>query len=199
MIHPFLTHIISFLIGAIPMGYLLAKLHGIDIQSKGSGNTGATNVARVLGKRTGIITLLADVLKGSIGCAYIVLFSDGNIPEASLATHGFAAVVGHCYSPFLGFKGGKGVATSLGVIFVLSPAASVIVLTSFGLCLWISHYVSLASMFAALSYPIGVWLLAGQSPDPVVFYVSLLFALLVVIRHEQNIKRLRNGEERKFV
>ncbi|MCL4124153.1 UNVERIFIED_CONTAM: hypothetical protein GTU68_012987, partial [Idotea baltica] len=189
---------ISFLIGSIPVGYLLANFSGVDIRSKGSGNTGATNVARVLGRRLGIVTLIADVLKGSLGSALLYFLAGTDVSTASLATHGFAAMLGHCYSPFIGFRGGKGVATSLGVLIVAAPTSSLIVLGTFAIVFKLSRYVSLASISAALSFPLSIWATAGGKPDLTVFFISIMFALVIVIRHEKNIQRLRNGEERRF-
>ena len=198
MIHPFVSHLISFLIGSIPMGYLLAKLRGVDIRSQGSGNIGATNVARVVGKSSGIITLVADIAKGCLGASFLALIPNQEAGIAVMATHGLAAVIGHCYSPFIGFRGGKGVATSLGVFLIISPLTTLIAITSFAFCFKKTKFVSLASIAAALSCPIGFWIIYNRQPNTTAFLVVVLLSLLVVIRHEKNISRLIKGEEKKF-
>lgn len=198
MINPLVSHLISFLIGSIPMGYLLARLRGVDIRKQGSGNIGATNVARVVGKRSGIITLVADIAKGCIGAGFLALIPNHEANLAVMATHGLAAVIGHCYSPFIGFRGGKGVATSLGVFLMISPITTLIAIASFGVCFQKTKFVSLASISAALSCPIVFWLIYNRQPDTTAFLVVVMLSLLVVIRHEKNISRLIKGEEKKF-
>lgn len=195
---PLVTHLISFLIGSIPIGYLIARIHGIDVRKTGSGNTGATNVARAVGKKSGIQTLLGDIAKGVIGCWAIPHLLGGVESEALVASHGFAAILGHCYSPFLSFRGGKGVATSLGVFIVLSPLATVAAVAGFAVVFITSRYVSLASIVAALIHPLALWALSAGIPEPVSLLVSVLTCLLVVSRHEQNIRRLSAGTEMKF-
>ena len=145
---PLVTHLISFLIGSIPIGYLIARIHGIDVRKIGSGNTGATNVARAVGKKSGIQTLLSDIAKGVLGCWAIPHLLGGAESAALVATHGFAAILGHCYSPFLRFRGGKGVATSLGVFIVLSPLATVAAVVGFAAVFTTTKFVSLASIVA---------------------------------------------------
>jgi glycerol-3-phosphate acyltransferase PlsY len=181
-----------YLLGSFPTGLLLAKLKGIDITAQGSGNVGATNVARVVGKRAGVFTLLGDALKGALGVVVAGLFvADSWFPSAAA----FAVVLGHCFSvpPYL--KGGKGVATALGVIAVLYPSSSLVALVTFGAFFGIWKIVSLASIAATLMVP--MWALVTNAPDSV--SVSLIvIATLIVMRHEQNIKRIIEGREPRF-
>jgi len=181
-----------YLLGAFPTGYLLSKLHGINIASQGSGNVGATNVARVLGKRAGILTLLGDVCKGALGVALAgVIVGESWFAGAA----GFAVVLGHCFSipPFL--KGGKGVATALGVISVLYPTSAPVALIVFGAFFGVWKIVSLASIAATLVVP--VWALITNADDAVSFSLMII-AALIVMRHEQNLRRLIEGQEPRF-
>ena len=181
-----------YLLGAFPTGYLLSKLHGINIASQGSGNVGATNVARVLGKRAGILTLLGDVCKGALGVA----LAGAIVGESWFAgAAGFAVVLGHCFSipPFL--KGGKGVATALGVISVLYPTSAPVALIVFGVFFGVWKIVSLASVAATLVVP--VWALITNADDGVSFSLMII-AALIVMRHEQNLRRLIEGREPRF-
>ena len=188
----FISLIPFYLLGAFPTGSLVAKIYGIDITSKGSGNVGATNVARVVGKRAGILTLLGDALKGALGVLIAgLVVGDAWFPGAAAV----AVVLGHCFSvpPYL--RGGKGVATALGVITVLYPSSSIVALVTFGAFFGIWKIVSLASIAATLVVPI--WALVTNAPDTV--SASLIaIAALIVMRHEQNIKRLIEGREPKF-
>lgn len=181
-----------YLLGAFPTGQLIAKVYGVDITSRGSGNVGATNVARVVGKRAGIFTLLGDALKGALG----VVLAGLCVGESWFpGTAALAVVLGHCFSvpPYL--KGGKGVATALGVITVLYPSSSLVALATFGMFFWLWRIVSLASIGATLVVP--MWALVTNAPDAVT--VSLiLIAVVIVMRHEENIKRLIEGREPRF-
>ena len=181
-----------YLLGAFPTGLLIAKVYRIDITSKGSGNVGATNVARVVGKRAGILTLLGDALKGALGVLIAGLFvGDAWFPGAAA----FAVVLGHCFSvpPYL--KGGKGVATALGVITILYPSSSIVALATFGACFGIWKIVSLASIAATLVVP--MWALVTNASDSVSASL-IVIAALIVMRHEQNIRRLIEGREPRF-
>ena len=181
-----------YLLGAFPTGPLIAKVYGVDIASRGSGNVGATNVARVVGKRAGIFTLLGDALKGALG----VVLAGLCVGEAWFpGTAALAVVLGHCFSvpPYL--KGGKGVATALGVITVLYPSSSLVALATFGMFFWLWRIVSLASIGATLLVP--MWALVTNAPD-VVSVSLMLIAVVIVMRHEENIKRLIEGREPRF-
>jgi glycerol-3-phosphate acyltransferase PlsY len=181
-----------YLIGCFPSGRLIASRSGVAIDKQGSGNVGATNVARVLGKKAGLITLLADVGKGMFATALADLVS-GNIEYAALAA--FAAVAGHCFSIPGKMKGGKGVATALGAYLFLSPLTAACGVAIFGLVMVGTRIVSLSSICAALLMPLAGLLL--MVPTPVVFPLAGV-SLLVVYRHHENIVRLIEGREKKF-
>ncbi|MFD2256696.1 glycerol-3-phosphate 1-O-acyltransferase PlsY [Luteolibacter algae] len=230
-----LCPLVAFLMGSIPFGYFIAKSKGIDIRDHGSGNIGATNVFRVIGKKQGLICLFLDALKGFIPVILAVnlvpvLGRDPAIqfelldafqmmppPEQFTAqlVHvitALAAVLGHNYSPWIGFKGGKGIATSAGVIIALMPAAIVLLLIIFLVTLLISRYVALASIVSAISLPILTHLGARfhKTPDGIslweagtwnkpLFFFSLIIGILAVWKHRTNIGRLMSGTESRFV
>jgi glycerol-3-phosphate acyltransferase PlsY len=185
--------IASYLIGAIPTGVVLARaFSGKDIRQEGSGNIGATNVTRVLGKKLGALTLVGDLLKGFLPVwvgSYLV--SSLNV----VCLMGCAAFLGHLFPVYLKFKGGKGVATALGVFLYLSPIVILIEIIIFVFVVGIWKYVSLGSLIAAASMPL--LLVVIGSPKPVVL-LSMAFALLIFIKHKANIQRLLNGTENKF-
>ena len=188
----FISLVPFYLLGAFPTGLLIAKLKGIDITAQGSGNVGATNVARVIGRRAGIFTLLGDALKGALGVCLAGLVVGDPWFSGGAAV---AVALGHCFSvpPYL--KGGKGVATALGIITVLYPSSSIVALATFGAFFGIWKIVSLASIAATLIVP--MWALVTNAPDAV--SVSLIaIAALIVMRHEQNIRRLIEGREPTF-
>jgi len=184
----------AYLIGAIPSGVILTRLTGAgDIRQSGSGNIGATNVYRVAGRRLGIITLICDALKGVLPLALFLAL--GNHSPAQLALVAAAAFLGHCYPVYLGFKGGKGVATALGIFLVLSPLAVLGAFLLFAAMLWKWRFVSLASITAAAVVPLLVLLLERSLP---LFLASLFISGMVILRHRANIERLRNGTESRF-
>ena len=185
--------LISYLIGSIPFGVVLARAQRIDIRKQGSGNIGATNVARVLGKKAGLLTLLGDVLKG-----LLVVFGAGLLYEKPIviALTGLMVFLGHLYSIFLNFKGGKGVATSLGLFLYIMPWATLCAVGVFSACLWISGYVSIGSIMAAISLP----LLAIYFKLPLPFiYLAVIVGLFILQKHYDNILRLIEGTEAKFL
>ena len=194
----------SYLVGSIPFGYLAGRLAGIDIRKAGSGNIGATNVVRVLGKRYGYPVFILDFLKGLAAVRISIALAAGTHPDwPSPDAFGIAAavsaVIGHSFPPWLKFKGGKGVATSAGALFGLIPLAA---LTGIGVWLIVfavSRYVSLASMITAALLPGLVFLLGSQNADRrALFYASLGLAALVVWRHRSNLFRLIRGTEPRF-
>ncbi len=180
----------SFLLGSIPFGYILGLLKGVDIRKHGSGNVGATNVARVLGKKYGVIVYILDFLKGFIP-AFLASKLFG-IDSWITVLVGLAAVLGHMFSPFLGFRGGKGVATASGVLFGISPLLALIVFAIWFLTFKRSGYVSLASIVAALSSIFLVGIL--NYPFPVKFMVTIT-AVLILVKHKSNVERLMEGRE----
>lgn len=183
--------LLAFFIGSIPSGFIIGLLHGKDIRKLGSGNIGATNVTRFLGKKAGILTLILDVLKGIIA---IKLFE--NLPESNVYLLGLAAICGHCFSPFLKFQGGKGVATSLGVFLYLSPYQDLTILIVFLISLKLTNYVSLSSILAAIALPTSIYI-ANYNVE--LFQVSLVVSALVIYKHKENIQRILNGTENKFL
>jgi glycerol-3-phosphate acyltransferase PlsY len=183
----------AYLIGSIPTGLLLGKVYGIDVRTEGSGNIGATNLYRTVGRKVGIITLIGDCLKGLIP-VMLVKYSCGLQPEYAVWV-GLAAFCGHVFSVFLKFKGGKGVATALGVFLALAPLALVAAVVVFAALMIIWRYVSLGSICAAATMPIAVALLGGSK---ILIIVTLVIALVVILRHHENIRRLLAGTENKF-
>jgi glycerol-3-phosphate acyltransferase PlsY len=184
----------AYLIGAIPCGLLLTRFFGSgDIRSAGSGNIGATNVYRVACKKLGILTLVGDALKGAIPVGFVKfgLF----FPEWGVAAVAVAAFLGHCYPVYLRFKGGKGVATALGIYLILSPLAVLLAFALFGVILYKTRYVSLGSISAAALLPFLV-LFINRSNELLV--ASLLISILVIFRHRDNIRRLLAGSESRF-
>ncbi len=180
----------SFLLGSIPFGYLIALIKGIDIRKYGSGNVGATNVARVLGKKYGIAVYVLDFLKGFIPT--LIAVKNFGIENWVTTAVGLSAILGHMFSPFLRFKGGKGVATSSGVLLALSPLLGVLALALWFVIYKKSGFVSLGSILSAfavmyiagsLGYPTNVLLLVG------------LVAVLVLVKHKSNVERLLEGRE----
>jgi glycerol-3-phosphate acyltransferase PlsY len=183
---------LAYLCGSIPTGVLLTRRLGLDIRTIGSGNVGATNVARSAGKKVGLLTLLGDVAKGLIPVILVRYFDLG---EVALACAAVAALLGHLFSPFLGFSGGKGVATGMGVLLGFAPMVVLLALLFFGVTFAASRIVSLASLVAAAATPLLLWWFAYP---PARTYAGVLIALLIIIRHHENIVRLLNGQEQKF-
>jgi glycerol-3-phosphate acyltransferase PlsY len=191
--------LVSFLLGSIPFGVIFAKLFGgADVRKAGSGNIGATNVARVAGPTAGALTLLLDAAKGWLAVWLAGRFMHGE--AGSLAAAGFFALLGHCFPPWLRFRGGKGVATAAGVFAALCPEAMVAALILFALVVWFWRYVSLASLAAAAAIPLLVYFLWAPhfAPPNTVTFGSLAIAALVIFQHRGNIGRLARGEEPKF-
>lgn len=182
----------AYLIGSIPTGLLLGKAYGIDVRKEGSGNIGATNLYRTVGRKVGIITLIGDCLKGLLP---VVIVKASSLPPDLAAWVGLAAFCGHVFSAFLKFRGGKGVATALGVFLALAPLAVAIAMALFAAMMYLWRYVSLGSISAAAIMPLAVYFLGGSGT---VIIVTLLIALIVIARHHENIGRLLAGSESKF-
>jgi glycerol-3-phosphate acyltransferase PlsY len=207
-----LTAFAAYLLGSIPTGYLAARAKGVDIRTVGSGNIGATNAMRVLGKPTGIAVLVLDALKGFAAVALIINFYPelnewlpGIYPVEPMAypetrlnygiLAGVSAVLGHNYTCWLGFKGGKGIATTAGVYFALAPMA-----VSIALALWIvlfvmTRYVSIASIGAAIALPTAVWL---TEKSLLLGIVTTALGVMAILKHKGNIQRLRAGTESRI-
>ena len=195
----------SYLLGSIPFGYLAGRLQGIDIRQAGSCNVGATNVVRLLGKRYGYPVFALDVLKGFAAVKISMLMATGrppewNSPEIFGILAAMCSVLGHLYPPWLKFKGGKGVATSAGALLALTPVSTLIGVAIWIIVFWLTRYVSLASITAAVVLPIVI--LVVSSPDqnkrkPLVCS-SICVAAVVVWRHRSNLSRLIRGTEPRF-
>jgi len=190
----FLCAAASFLVGSLPSGNLIGqRVGGIDITRKGSGNVGATNVARILGMRWGLLTLLLDLLKGYTPLAlYAFVYSRSDL---ELALLGLSALLGHQFSAFSRFRGGKGVATSLGVILAIAPLQALLAVALFTAIVLATGFVSLGSLLSALLVPI-LFILSGKSGGLIL--MAFLMAALIFFRHRDNIRRLIKGEERTW-
>lgn len=187
--------LLAYLLGSIPTAVLYGKFfHKVDVREFGSGNAGATNSLRVLGKKAGVAVLIIDMLKGFLAI-FIAKQLLGN-DESTLIIIGFAAVIGHLLPVFAGFRGGKGIATSFGVILALNPLGALICLLVFGVVLSISKYVSLASLLGSFSFiPFNYF----RRPDEYFFHaMALALFLLLLFTHRQNVQRLINGNENKY-
>ncbi len=183
---------LAYLAGSIPTGVLLARLAGIDVRSAGSGNIGATNVARTAGRTLGLLTLLGDALKGLLPVLAVRALGFEATVAAATAV---AALAGHVFSVFLRFHGGRGVATGVGVLIGLAPATAPIPVAVFALAMGISKIVSFSSILAALSAPVAIALCGYPSATSVAAFVM---AGLIVLRHRENISRLLAGTEPRF-
>ena len=197
--------IISYLIGGIPFGYLIAVIKGIDIRAEGSGNIGATNVGRVLGKKYGLIIFILDMLKGFIVVFFIPAFVSSAVNILTTTDNllvvlcGFCAVLGHAFPVYLKFKGGKAVATSFGVFIWLVPISIAIAFGVWLLTVIVTRYVSLGSMIGSLSL-VGVIVIVVDSPFGDNIYLTVMsvaVAILIIARHTSNIQRIIAGTEKK--
>jgi glycerol-3-phosphate acyltransferase PlsY len=191
----------AYMLGSIPTGYLVARARGIDIRTVGSGNIGAANVFRMLGKPAGILVLVVDGLKGYAACSWLADFvvqpfavAPDKI-ECLKIVAGICAVLGHNFTCWLKFKGGKGIATSAGVYFALAPLAVSIALGTWMVVFALGRYVSVASLAAAVALPTAVWL----TPNSLTLrIVTTVLGLLAIYKHKGNIQRLLNGTERRL-
>jgi glycerol-3-phosphate acyltransferase PlsY len=188
--------LISYLAGAIPFGLLLSLGSGVDIRREGSGNIGATNVGRLLGKKLGLLTLFADVAKG-----YLPMYTAGHLlagmpdPGMTIGLCGAATIIGHMFPVYLGFRGGKGVATGLGVFLYLAPVAVLPCLAVFAAAVAASGYISLGSLLGSLTVIPVLWVL-GEPAWKTVLATFVVF--MIWIKHHQNIGRLLRGEEKSW-
>lgn len=190
--------LLGYLLGSIPCGFLVARTQGIDIRKYGSGNIGATNVVRALGKKWGVLVFVLDVLKGVAAVLLAERFFGMTAGLGIVA--GIACILGHNFPVWLGFKGGKGVATSGGVLIGLAPLAALVGTLTWVIVFYSSRYVSAASVAAALVLPVVVWATAWVEGQPagVLLWFSLLVSVLAIWRHKSNIQRLLAGTEHRF-
>jgi glycerol-3-phosphate acyltransferase PlsY len=195
------TIVAAYLLGSIPssvwygIGYF-----GIDVRQHGSGNAGATNTFRVLGKRAGTVVMLIDVLKGwTATCLASMLFYMNTIGETELLMYkiifGIIAIIGHIFPVFVNFKGGKGIATLLGMVLAIHPELASVCITIFILTLLASQYVSLSSILSTLAFPVLSWVGVFGHPEPLLIVFGFTMFVLVVFTHQKNIIRLWNGNE----
>jgi glycerol-3-phosphate acyltransferase PlsY len=186
--------VIAYSVGSIPTGYWLGKVwKGIDVRQQGSGNLGATNVFRVLGKGPGLFTLSFDILKGAIPVLIAKHLEPAHL-EWAVAV-GLAAIIGHTTSPFVGFRGGKGVATSAGVFAALLPLPSLISLVTFAVALALSRMVSASSLLAAITLTLSAFFL---TPHTLLVYAAAAMTCLVIWTHRSNIRRILSGTESRI-
>lgn len=206
--------ILSYLVGSIPTSIIISKLsHGIDIREHGSGNAGGTNVMRVLGWKKGLLVIILDALKGAFAVVVIARLHYGGLPFQNVSPFddftlvqiiaGIAAVIGHIWTVFAGFRGGKGIATALGMLIMIVTVDMLIALGIFILVVSISRYVSLGSILAAVSVPLTLIFRENVLHDHIQSYGTILpfvvaLALLVIFTHRKNVIRLLNGTESKL-
>ena len=206
--------ILSYLVGSIPTSIIISKLfHGIDIREHGSGNAGGTNVMRVLGWKKGLLVIMLDALKGAVAVVFVARLHYGGLPFQNVSPFddftlvqiiaGIAAVIGHIWTIFAGFRGGKGIATALGMLIMIVTIDMLVALGIFILVVSISRYVSLGSILAALSVPLTLIFRENILHDHIQSYGTLLpfvvaVSLLVVFTHRKNVMRLINGTENKI-
>ncbi len=184
----------TYLLTSIPFGYIIGKLFGKDVTKEGSGNIGATNVARTIGKGAGLVVLVLDALKGFIPVYYAFDFFFYNSKAIMLVA--ITAILGHCFSIFMGFKGGKGVATGFGVLIALSPLSAFIVFLFWLGVFLTSGYVSLASILASSIS----WVIIYYMEKDIYFsFAAFIVSLIIVIKHSSNIERLLKGNENRFL
>jgi acyl-phosphate glycerol 3-phosphate acyltransferase len=195
----------SYLIGSIPAGYIAGRIVGIDIRTVGSGNIGATNVTRVLGKRYGYPVFIVDFLKGFAAVEMSIMIAKWaqpvSIPSELFGVVGaVACVLGHSCPVWLGFKGGKGVSASAGALFGLMPFVALIAVAVWLVIFYLTRYVSVASMTAALAVPIAIlsMMFLGQTGGTALLYFSICLAAVVIVRHRSNLSRLVRGTEPRF-
>jgi glycerol-3-phosphate acyltransferase PlsY len=211
----FLVILLSYIVGSIPSSIMLSQwVHGFDIRTKGSGNAGGTNVFRVLGWKAGLLVTLVDVGKGVFTTVVIArLFWDPTLPFYNRTPFddftliqiicGVAAIVGHIWTVFAGFRGGKGIATAAGMLIGIAPTEFAICVSVFFIVFWLWKYVSLSSIAAAITFPLSVFFRQNIVGDQIqsyqtLFFFSLAVAVLLVYSHRANIKRLLEGTERRL-
>ena len=185
----------AYLLGAIPFGYLFVRYTmGQDVRKLGSGNIGATNVHRTAGRKAGIVVLILDIAKGFLAVYIAAKLTGGE--SLGLALAALAVMAGHAFPVFLGFRGGKAVASFIGAFLYIAPLALAAVLGIFVIVVALTKYISLASILSALLFPLAVWLILH--PDPTILVAASIAGLFIVYRHKANIVRLMQGKESVF-
>jgi glycerol-3-phosphate acyltransferase PlsY len=192
---PLVALVVAYLIGGIPFGYLLVRLKtGEDVRSMGSGNIGATNVLRTSGRTVAVATLLLDLAKGFVAVWFAARLTNDSVDWTSLAA--LAVMAGHAYPVFLKFRGGKAMASFIGAFLYLTPIPLLATLVVFVIVVAATGHISMGSIIAAASLPLATWLIM-HPPAPLVL-VSLIAGAFVVVRHRENIQRIRAGKEHVF-
>jgi len=190
-----ISAVLAYFIGGLPFGYWFVRLSsGKDIRTLGSGNIGATNVHRTLGRKAGVVVLVLDILKGFVAVWLAGLLTHGD--PVALAVSALAVMLGHCYPMLLHFHGGKAVACFVGAFLYLAPLSLAVIAVVFVAVVALTKYISLASIIGALLFPFAVWLITR--PAQPILIASIAAALLIVYRHKANISRLRAGKEHLF-
>jgi len=183
---------LSFILGSVPFGIIMGKVKGVDLKRVGSGNIGATNVLRSIGALPAVLTLLGDILKGTLAVSTGRYFGVGTLYEGLI---GVSAILGHNFSLFLGFRGGKGVATSLGVLVLYTPKVAFITLIIWLVTVFFTKYSSMGAIVSFTLLPANIVLF---DYDKTKLFITILIALFILIRHKDNIKRLIHGSEKKI-
>lgn len=189
----FVLMVLSFVLGSVPVGQIIARIKGIDLRKVGSGNIGATNALRAMGKTPAILTLLGDVIKGVAAVAAARHFFSDN--QIMIGIIGIAVIAGHIFSIFLGFKGGKGVATGFGVILLYSPKVALITLVIWLATAFITRYSSLGAVIAVVLLPVNLYIFDFNREKLI---ISVMITVLLMIRHLDNIGRLLKGTESRI-
>jgi glycerol-3-phosphate acyltransferase PlsY len=190
--------IAAYLFGAIPTGYWYGRLRGVDIRTLGSGNLGATNIQRVFGTPAGVAVLLVDVAKGFIAARFLSSLTPYPASDWIRVGCGFAAILGHSFTPFVGFRGGKSVAASYGMMLALAPFATLVVFLAFVAVVAATRYISAGSLVSAALFPLLIWLIGESGQNFSILLVSLVIGAVLIFRHRANIGRILNGTENRF-
>lgn len=191
---PWALLVAAYILGAVPSSYIAGRLRGVDLRKEGSGNLGATNAFRVLGAKYALPVVIGDILKGWVPAALFASADTSTAPGWALA-YGAAAVLGHTFSPFVGFRGGKGVATGAGVLLALAPLGLLTGVLVFAVVVAATRIVSVGSMAAAVTVPVVIYATGGPAA---VFWLACGLAVFIFITHRQNIRRLLRGQEHRL-
>jgi glycerol-3-phosphate acyltransferase PlsY len=196
--------ILAYLFGSIPTAVWIGRIfYGVDVREYGSGNAGATNTFRVLGKKAGVPVMMIDILKGfsATNLAYFIGASITGGPHSNLVTYqlalGIAAVMGHLFPVFAGFRGGKGIATLFGMVLAVNLSAALLCIAIFIVVLLVTRYVSLSSIVGGFTYLVGVSLIYNKNTNNMVVIFGMCICLLILVTHQKNIERLLKGKESK--
>lgn len=189
--------LIGYIFGLIQNGHYISRAFGVDITHKGSGNVGATNVLRVMGTKTGLLVFVLDMLKGFLPCLAVwFLFRNKADADIYVLYTGAGVILGHCFPVQFGFKGGKGISSAIGFIFVYDYRVALCMIAIFVICVLISRYISLGSVIAAIAFPFLAFFFKRPGPESMIIIIVLV--CIVIFKHRSNIKRILTGKENKF-